>query len=141
VRKYWAQTWNGTSGQGRRDFRFLNLDDPCESKIVSDGNCFNTKVLWQFEELSAIVDDAGTVTYEAKHAAPTDGTYVAFLVDVTYDKDPITGEGYANPKDYFPDFIPRDAPGKLEFTTEVSIVPDTFPFEDCSGVGCYGVLV
>jgi len=141
VRKYWTQSWNGTSGQGRRDFRFLNLDDPCESKIVSDGTCLNTKVLWQFEELSAIVDDAGTVTYEAKHTAPTDGTFVAFMVDVTYDKDPITGEGYANPKDYFPDFIPRDAPGKLEFTTEVSIVPDTFPFEDCSGVGCYGVLV
>jgi hypothetical protein len=141
VRKYWAQTWDGASGQGRRDFRFLNLDNPCESKIVSDGTCLNTKVLWQFKELAAVADDAGEVTYEASHPTPDDGTFVAFFVDVTYAQDPLTGQGYANPKDYFPDFIPRDAPGKLEFTTEVSVVPNTFPFADCSGTGCYGVLV
>ncbi|XP_059147475.1 autocrine proliferation repressor protein A-like isoform X2 [Physella acuta] len=29
----------------------------------------------------------------------------------------------------------------LEFTTEVNIVPDTFPFPDCSGSSCYGKLV
>ncbi|XP_059147484.1 autocrine proliferation repressor protein A-like [Physella acuta] len=29
----------------------------------------------------------------------------------------------------------------LEFTTEVNIVPDTFPFPDCSGASCYGTLV
>lgn len=42
VRKFWTTTWNGNS---RRDFRFLNLDDPCESKIASDGTCLNSKVL------------------------------------------------------------------------------------------------
>ncbi|KAH9499585.1 hypothetical protein Btru_074202 [Bulinus truncatus] len=29
----------------------------------------------------------------------------------------------------------------LEFTTEVNIVPDTFPFPDCSGTACVGSLV
>ncbi|XP_055877302.1 autocrine proliferation repressor protein A-like [Biomphalaria glabrata] len=29
----------------------------------------------------------------------------------------------------------------LEFTTEVNIVPDTFPFPDCSGTSCVGSLV
>ncbi|XP_070581613.1 autocrine proliferation repressor protein A-like [Ptychodera flava] len=29
----------------------------------------------------------------------------------------------------------------LEFTTEVNIIPDVFPFPDCQGKGCYGSLV
>ena len=31
--------------------------------------------------------------------------------------------------------------GEMQFTTEVSIVPQTFPFNDCNGQNCYGVLV
>jgi hypothetical protein len=27
------------------------------------------------------------------------------------------------------------------FTTQVSIIPNTFPFPDCSGAGCLGGLV
>jgi len=144
VRKYWTQSWGGSNpgGPPRRDFRFLNLDDPCSSILVSDGTCVNTKVFWQFEDLVA-VEGSGGRTFVASHAAPTDGTYAAFMVDVTYDKDP-AGRGslpYGKAEDWFPEFIPRDAKGQLEFTTEVSIVPDTFPFADCSGASCYGVLV
>ncbi|XP_077980688.1 autocrine proliferation repressor protein A-like [Glandiceps talaboti] len=29
----------------------------------------------------------------------------------------------------------------LEFTTEMHIIPDVFPFPDCQGKGCYGTLV
>lgn len=29
----------------------------------------------------------------------------------------------------------------IEFTTEVHIIPDEFPFEDCEGIGCWGTLV
>ncbi|CAL1541762.1 unnamed protein product [Lymnaea stagnalis] len=42
-------------------------------------------------------------------------------------------------------FIQVQFPGlrdsTLEFTTEVNIVPDTFPFPDCSESSCYGNLV
>mmetsp|Transcript_34025 Transcript_34025/g.43883 ORF Transcript_34025/g.43883 Transcript_34025/m.43883 type:complete len:532 (-) Transcript_34025:234-1829(-) len=137
VRKYYANTWGGNA---RRDFRLLNLDDPCESPIVSDGTCLNDKVLWKFENLTA---EADGVTYIATHETPTDGTFAAFFIDVTYVKDPETNEAiYSPPGDaWVPEFIPRDAPGQLEFTSEVSIVPNTFPYEDCSGVDCYGTLV
>jgi hypothetical protein len=40
VRKFWTTSWGGNK---RRDFRFLNLDDPCEG-IASDGTCLNDKV-------------------------------------------------------------------------------------------------
>ena len=29
----------------------------------------------------------------------------------------------------------------LEFTTQTLIIPDTYPFPDCQGAGCRGVLV
>jgi PhoPQ-activated pathogenicity-related protein len=138
VRKYYANTWDGNL---RRDFRIVNIDDPCETKLVSDGVCVNDKVLWRFEELTPESDG---VTYIATHNTPTDGTYTAFFIDVTYMKDPLTNEAIYYPPGgggWIPDFIPRDAPGQLEFTTEVSIVPNTFPFADCSGVGCNGTLV
>ena len=137
VRKYWANSWGGNK---RRDFRLLNLGDPCESKIVSDGTCFNTKVFWQFEDLPPVVGSNG-LQYMATHEAPTDGTYVAFFVDVTYDRDPLTDEELGSPEAWFPDFIPRNRPGQLEFTTEVSIIPDIYPFEDCYMDGCHGELV
>lgn len=34
---------------------------------------------------------------------------------------------------------PRDT--VYEFTTQVNIVPDTFPFPECHGAGCRGKLV
>ncbi|KAH9499584.1 hypothetical protein Btru_074198 [Bulinus truncatus] len=42
-------------------------------------------------------------------------------------------------------FIELKFPGQkgstMDFTTEVNIVPDTFPFPDCSGTSCLGTLV
>jgi hypothetical protein len=38
-------------------------------------------------------------------------------------------------------FLPKSKPGELVFTSEVSIVPNVFPFEDCYMEGCYGTLV
>jgi PhoPQ-activated pathogenicity-related protein len=145
VRKYWATSWAGSvnaAGVPRRDFRFLNLDDPCSSPLAQDGTCFNTKVFWQFEDLTAVEGSNG-LQYVAEHAAPTDGSFAAFLIDVTYDKDPATGGDlpYGRSRDWFPDFIPRDGAGQLEFTTEVSIVPNHFPYADCKDAACYGVLV
>ncbi|KAH9499597.1 hypothetical protein Btru_074237 [Bulinus truncatus] len=42
-------------------------------------------------------------------------------------------------------FVQLQFPGikasTLEFTTEVNIIPDTFPYPDCYGTACYGTLV
>lgn len=51
---------------------------------------------------------------------------------------------YLNPKNGQPLHLgtwPDDAQGALDFTTEVSIWPNTFPFEACSGAECYGTLL
>jgi len=32
--------------------------------------------------------------------------------------------------------IPHDLVGRLMFTTEVSVWPQTFPYADCSGTAC-----
>ena len=68
--------------------------------------------------------------------AREEGKWEAFLVDVTYEKlDEVKeGDGRAFP-------WPKDMPGRLEFTTEVSVIPNTFPYEDCEGEGCAGELV
>ena len=36
--------------------------------------------------------------------------------------------------------IPIDKPGRLEFTTQVSVWPNTFPYPDCTGTGCSTVI-
>lgn len=142
VRKYWANSWGGNA---RRDFRFLNLDDPCEG-IPADGECFNDKVFWQYEELEPVPGSDGH-EYLAEHPTPTDGTFAAFFIDVTYAKDPLLPAGaprkpLTSPEAWFPDFFPRDEAGQLEFTSEVSILPfGQYPFEECYGVDCYGTLV
>ena len=35
----------------------------------------------------------------------------------------------------------KNIDGSLEFTTGVSVVPDIFPYEDCTGDDCLGTLV
>ncbi|XP_043924075.1 autocrine proliferation repressor protein A-like [Protopterus annectens] len=57
--------------------------------------------------------------YKKEFEKPKDG-WLAFFIQVTYR-----------------------GPEKsvLEFTTEVHIIPDAFPFPDCTGEKCYGTLV
>jgi len=130
VRKFWATT---SPTYPRRDFRFLNIDDPCDCGYEVSGYCFNTQVFWQSELLHPT--RIGGNTYVAHHDAPTDGTWAAFFIDVQYKN---TFELGAN---WHPGFIPKDRAGQMEFTTEVSVVPDIFPYDDCHGVDCYGVLI
>jgi len=60
-------------------------------------------------------------------------------VDVTYEKD----EETQTKEDIIKRKLtwPYDEPGRLEFTTEVSVIPNTFPYEDCEGEGCAGELL
>ncbi|CAE7661805.1 aprA [Symbiodinium microadriaticum] len=115
---WWAYSCgNNPDGVKRRDFRIMSLDSPCECGVDSDGYCINLKSFWTEEELSVTVD-------------PGDGRYVAFFIDIKYEqrKENLTG-------------LPHDKPGQLEFTTEVSIWPNTFPYEDCKAESCAGQLL
>jgi len=130
VRKWWATSSNKNL---RRDFRFINIDDPCDEGYGYDGNCINTEVFWKSEIIHPT--RIGGRTYKAHMDTPTDGTYGAFMIDVKFKNEFKLGSNW------HPGFIPKDKYGVLEFTTEVSIVPDTFPYPDCHYEGCTGVLV
>ena len=124
--------------------------------------------------------------------APTDGRYIAFFIDITYQKEhhirsnndatttATAGDAASNDDDeyyfaydssvkdifaqaktridakldqikerihefrdsrarLFP--MPRDKPGRLEFTTQVSVLPNAFPYDDCHLDTCKGVLL
>ena len=123
----------------RRDYRVANLDDPCPCGFIVDGFCANLAVIWHKESLNPNDDS----TYTAHMDAPTDGKWGAFLVEVQMsnspgDDDPMhtyfTRRG-GNPR------WPYSPAGVIDFTTEVSIVPDTFPYEDCYLESCHGELL
>jgi hypothetical protein len=133
----------------RRDFRLMNLDNPCNCGIDSDGTCINLKAFkWSKKELSPQEDGS----YIAHMDVDLDGKYTAFFIDFTFDNE---SEEFYFDKSNTPKFNdnngvkyegkvgdwPYDKPGYLDFTTEVSVVPNTFPFSDCSGVDCYGTLL
>nr|XP_002730934.1 PREDICTED: autocrine proliferation repressor protein A-like [Saccoglossus kowalevskii] len=65
------------------------------------------------------VQNMGQGKYKAEFGKE-DGVWIGFYIQATYP----------GPKDTI-----------LEFTTEVHIIPDEFPFADCKGEGCYGILV
>jgi len=165
VRKYYGYTCTSIP---RRDFRFLTADDPCDCGYLIDGNCLNNQSFWKWETLRPTRINGNT--YVANHDVPEKG-WVAFFIDVTYknpydeddqsvDKifdDAVVTEKYLNfmksqSKHYqnvgrdkkggwYPGMIPKLKPGLFEFTTEVSVKPNVFPFEDCHYEGCKGVLV
>jgi len=115
--------WGTTIGDQRRDFRLVKGDtpaDPCHSipLNVFGKSCLNL-VLWFPELVGPTSVENGLYTYVLSQPLPASG-WRGFLGEI-----------------YFP------APnGKsFIFTTQVSIIPNTFPYPDCSGAGCYGVLV
>jgi hypothetical protein len=134
---YEASMWyayscgNNPDGIKRRDFRIMHMDEPCECGISAQGYCLNLKSFWTQVVLEPEVSANGQRTYTAQMDAPDDGRYVAFMIDIKYKEHKKRGvEG-----------IPKDLPGRLEFTTEVSVWPNTFPYPDCSGAECKGTLL
>jgi hypothetical protein len=118
----------GATGQ-RRDFRYSSLDDPCECGMLKDGTCTNLEAFsWTSKELVAQADGS----YVAHMEADSEGAWTGFFIDFTFEKHAAT-EGLGN--------WPVDLPGSIDFTTEVSIWPDTFPYEECYGEDCYGTLL
>jgi PhoPQ-activated pathogenicity-related protein len=135
VRKYYANT---CAGNPRRDFRFINIDQGAKCLACgfpADDYCFNSATLWKFEVVHPVVP--GGKKYVVHHDVPTDGTWAAFFVDVVYKKTKDLG---AIGDNWYPGFVAKDAWGHLEFTTEVAVVPERFPYDDCHYEGCQGVL-
>ena len=117
----------------RRDFRLLSLDDPCLCGTLTSEGCLNQQgARWTDKRLAPQEDG---MTYIAHMDADPSGKWTAFFIDFTFDAESSVGsEGQLGN-------WPYDVPGQLDFTTEVSIWPDVFPFEDCSGAECYGTLL
>jgi len=117
-----------TCNDERRDFRMLNNDDPCDCGVVALNQCLNLRILWVAEELEET--SPGSLTWVAHKRAPVDGRWMAFFVDLQFDSTSKRISGWPTGED-----------GVLEFTTSISVVPDIFPFPDCSGDECLGELV
>jgi PhoPQ-activated pathogenicity-related protein len=130
---WWAYSCgaNAFDGVTRRDFRIATVDNPCSCGIYADGTCANLKSFWAKEKLEMEMVK-GKRTYRAQMDAPDDGRWVAFLIEVTYEKP-------KNLKGLPP--IPHDLSGRLMFTSEVSVWPNTFPYPECSGATCDAPLV
>jgi len=102
-----------TLNNKRRDFRLV-IGDPAHP-----GKAIPNPVFWFQDNVVIESQTATTIVYS-----------------VTLES-PLTGwEGF---------FIQANFPGPegtvLELTTEVQIIPDTYPTGDCFGDGCFGTLV
>ena len=140
---YWGNSCgnniDGLKVTKRRDFRIMNMDSPCLCGISAQGYCANLKSFENSRELEATVEN-GKRVYRASIDAPEDGRYVAFFIDIKYEKiDAVVPGAGLDP--HYHGFMPVNAPGQLEFTTEVSVWPNTFPYDDCTNEECDGDLV
>lgn len=80
-------------------------------------------VLWHETPLSEVSPGSGK--YIARAPAPPTGQWTGYFVDVRFPG-------------------PKNVHGKdkpFRFTTSVGITPNTFPFPECYGAGCYGKLL
>jgi len=115
---------NTCSQSKRRDFRIANLDYPCNCGIFAEGYCANVRVLFKPENIPINSDNI----YVGSRPLPAEGQWTAFLIDIQFESNKI---GW-----------PVDGYGTLEFTTQVSVIPkNEYPYPDCVGTECYGVLV
>jgi hypothetical protein len=139
----------------RRDFRIAHLDNPCTCGPYVMGYCVNLKTFWMKQDLEMTMVK-GRRTYKAHMDMPTDGTWTAFFIDLKFNSkhaQPMNltaiaqtikrDESRLSPaariaRPVFPDFggFPHDFGGFFEFTSEVSVIPQTFPYPDCQGTDC-----
>ena len=136
--------WHATTcNKHRRDFRIANLDDPCTCGIKVDVSgfgelCGNLFVLWTPEVLNET--SPGSLTWVAHRDPPLFKRWTAFFVDVQFDGPKPDSPAQPELKDDVKGWpIGRD--GIFDFTTAVSIVPNTFPYPECYAEECYGHLV
>jgi PhoPQ-activated pathogenicity-related protein len=137
---------NNVDGIKRRDFRIINMDEPCHCGVTAQGKCMNLKSFWTPKKLKEEKVN-GKRTYKAKIDAPDDGRWVAYFIDIVYAKDR-KDSLLKFDWDKIPGFIPRDLAHRMQFTTEVSVFPQTFPYPGCginegvdTGIPCKTTLV
>jgi PhoPQ-activated pathogenicity-related protein len=108
----------GDVSTGKRDFRWAALNVSfCPIKVF--GGCVRP-ILWGTYPLAASTPDQ--LTYVAGVPLPAAPAYRAFMIEVKW-ANPSGGDDF-------------------EFTTGVSVVPNTFPFADCTTPAqCRGTLL
>ena len=140
----------------RRDFRVAHLDNPCTCGIFAEGYCANLKSVMKRVALNSTMV-RGKRVYKAQLDAPKDGSWVAFFIDFKFvnknvyfpfnKQELLNNVQFNKPsKSYptgfterFPDYfggLPHDFGRFYEFSTQVSVFPNTFPYPDCEGAGC-----
>ena len=136
-----VHVWQATTyWNNRRDFRIANLDDPCLCGIGGisiggyDNLCANLFVFWTAQELNET--SPGSLTWIAHRDPPSLGRWTAFFVDMQFD-----GPKYDHQKSHIVRGWPVGEDGVFDFTTEVSIVPNTFPYPECHAEECFGTIV
>ncbi len=137
--------WSAETANGRRrDFRVLNGDNATQCK--ADGGlfvkhmCANLRVLWKRKTLEGV-----NGTWTATMDPPADGKWGAFFVHFEFEGPKQTQGGAVVMADVSTTRRRLDWPisvdGRYQMTTSVSVVPQTYPFEECRGEGCLGKLV
>lgn len=153
ARMYWATSCGENTDKSlRRDFRVAMLDNPCHCGLYADGTCANLKSVWQQMILNQTIvkPSANPKSWIRQYHASIDnyipttpGKYVAAFIAVKYVQEKVHGkESNENGNGrYLKELFPRDLTFDLEFTSEVSIFPRSYPFADCYLDSCAGTLV
>jgi PhoPQ-activated pathogenicity-related protein len=131
-----------TATNKRRDFRILSADNVTECKasggvfVKSKNLCANLKSFWKKRNLEKNKDG----TWTASMPLPAGGKWGAFFVHMEYE-GPSTAVEHSAPVERRRLDWPVSQDGRYQMTTTVSIIPQTYPFEDCHGEACLGELV
>ncbi|QDZ23870.1 PhoPQ-activated pathogenicity-related protein [Chloropicon primus] len=112
---------------GRKDFRWFNLDQDCalpRLEFYGSSVC-PIQLVWLDDEIQPVAETQDTVTYSASMKPPAEGGWAGFYIQFEFP-------GHR-------DVLIVDT--TLTVNTQVAIVPDTNPFQPCSGLSCQGNLV
>ena len=157
VNAWWAyscgiNTWD--NNKPRRDFRLINTDIQygekcyCGNSIANNSMCANLASLWNSQTIQPTVVN-GKRTYTISYGdfnPPSNGTWIAYMIDFKFDNpykldvdmreyNRLLKEVRSKRGTQFIG-LPEDVDELLEFTTEVAIWPNTYPYSPCLGENC-----
>ena len=128
----WAKSANIPTPSGK-----IEIKSFADSMFVkSKGICANLKSFWKKTTLKQNADG----TWTASQELDASGKWTAFFVHMEYEGPKNVGDAVAMDGRRRLDW-PISEDGRYQATTTVSIIPQTFPYADCHGDGCLGVLV
>jgi PhoPQ-activated pathogenicity-related protein len=106
----------------RRDFRLISGDTPANPCIYIPVNVFGEACLRPIIWVGETIAESAPGVYIATQPLPPTG-WRGFLCELYYDG-------------------PTGSPNTTyQLTTQVSVIPNTYPFPPCNGTGCMGGLV